>query len=140
MCLRDKTHVKKDTVCAECLKTINNEPSKPALSQISPELRALFTQLTDEHKDFDSCWKTDYKYLTIEGKKLNIENIFYGFYKADIGNFCIKRVCGTVTCVNPMHLRSRFEQPDITKRVRAGFNRKNTDIRDLSDSDWLKQP
>jgi len=140
MCLRNKDHLNTDTVCQQCLESINEGASEPDLNQISPDLRALFTQLTLQNRDMCKCWKTEYKTITIQGKKINIENIFYGFYKADIGNFCVKRICGTIGCVNPAHLRSRFEQPAISKTVRSGFNRKNTKLSDLSDSDWLKQP
>jgi len=140
MCLRDKNHVKTDNLCQKCLETINDGPSEPELQQLAPELRAIFSQLVSEIKDFDECWTTSHTHLFVQGKKLKIENIFYGFFKADIGNFCVKRICGTIGCVNPAHLKSRFEQPAISKKVRAGFKRKNTDIKDLSDSDWLKQP
>ena len=83
--------------------------------------------------------KKPLKTCPIHGK-LKIENIYYGFYKADIGNFCLKRICGTIGCVNPTHLKSRFEQPNITRTIRTGFTRKPTKIADLTDSEWLKQP
>jgi hypothetical protein len=140
MCLRNKDHIKTETVCAECYKNINENAGKPDLNQLSPHLRGLFLQLTQQKTDFDKCWSTNYKNINIEGKKLKIENIYYGFYKADIGNFCLKRICGTIGCVNPAHLKSRFEQPNITKTIRAGFTRKPTKIADLTDSEWLKQP
>ena len=133
MCLRNKDHIKIETVCAECYKNINENASKPDLNQLSPHLRGLFLQLTQQKTDFDKCWSTNYKNINIEGN-------YYGFYKADIGNFCLKRICGTIGCVNPAHLKSRFEQPNITKTIRAGFTRKPTKIADLTDSEWLKQP
>ena len=70
---------------------------------------------------------------------MRIENVLYAFYKADVGNFKLKRICRTVGCVNPAHHRSRFESPDIFKSVRIGYNRKSTAITDLSDARWLRQ-
>ena len=126
-------------MCQDCLKTIDDPPCEPDLNQISPELRALFTQLTLQNRDLADCWKSTYKTITIEKKRLRIENVLYAFYKADIGNFKLKRICRTIGCVNPAHHRSRFESPDIFKSVRVGYNRKSTAITDLSDARWLRQ-
>ena len=139
-CIRNKNHIKTDTVCPECLKTIDDPPCEPDLNQISPELRALFTQLTLQNRDLADCWKSTYKTLTVNKKRLRIENVLYAFYKADIGNFRLKRICHTLGCVNPAHYRSRFESPDVFKSVRTGFNRKLVKVTDLSDSQWLQQP
>lgn len=97
-------------------------------------------QLTAQYRDLAECWKSNYEFIHIKGKKLRIENIIYAFYKADIGNFRLKRICNTVGCVNPAHHRSRFESPDVFKSTRTGFNRKHTTLSDLSDTQWLQQP
>jgi hypothetical protein len=127
-------------VCQDCLKTIDAPPCEPDLNQITPELRALFTQLTLQNRDLSDCWKSTYKQITVNKKLLRIENVLYAFYKGDIGNFKLKRICQTMGCVNPAHYRSRFESPDVFKSVRIGFNRKMTKLTDLSDSQWLQQP
>jgi hypothetical protein len=140
ICIRNKLHNKTDTVCADCLKTIDDPPFEPDLNQISPELRALFSQLTLQNRDLADCWKSGYTQLTINKKKMRIENVMYAFYKSDIGNFKLKRICRTVGCVNPAHHRSRFESPDIFKSVRIGYTRRTTPITELSDAQWLQQP
>lgn len=127
-------------MCSECLKNIDEPPCEPDLNQISPELRALFTQLTLQNRDLADCWKSNYTTITVNKKRLRVENVLYAFYKADIGNFKLKRICMTIGCVNPAHHRSRFESPDVFKSVRTGFNRKLTKVSDLSDSQWLQQP
>lgn len=66
--------------------------------------------------------------------------MLYAFYKGDIGNYKLKRICNKIDCVNPAHHRSRFESSDIFKSVRTGFQRKLTKLSDLSDSQWLQQP
>jgi hypothetical protein len=137
-CIRNKNHNKNDTVCEDCLKEIDNPPYEPDLNQISPELRALFTQLTLQNKDLSECWKTEFKTLTINKKRLRIENILYAFYKGDIGNYKLKRICQTIGCVNPAHHRSRFESPDIFKSVRTGFNREHKQLSELPDAVWLR--
>jgi len=127
-------------VCQECLKTIDDPPCEPDLNKVSPELRALFTQLTLQNRNLSDCWRSSYTWLLVNGKKLRTENVLYAFYKGDIGNFKLKRICRTLNCVNPAHHRSRFESPDVFKSVRTGFNRKLTKISDLSDAQWLQQP
>lgn len=127
-------------MCQDCLKTIDDPPCEPDLNQVSSELRALFTQLTLQNRDLSDCWKSNYKQITVNKKLLRIENVLYAFYKGDIGNFKLKRICQTIGCVNPAHYRSRFESPDVFKSVRVGFNRKTTKLTDLSDSQWLQQP
>lgn len=139
-CIRNKNHIKTDTVCEECLKTIDEPPCEPDLNQVSPELRALFTQLTLQNRELSDCWRSAHTFITINKKRLRIENVLYAFYKADIGNFHLKRICYTIGCVNPAHHRSRFESPDVFKSVRTGFNRRLTKMSDLSDSQWLQQP
>jgi hypothetical protein len=137
-CIRNKNHNKLGTVCEDCLKEIDNPPYEPDLNQVSPELRALFTQLTLQNKDLSECWKSELKTLVVNKKRLRIENVLYAFYKADIGNFKLKRICGTLNCINPAHHRSRFESPDIFKSVRVGYNRKHTDIKNVSDAVWFR--
>jgi len=127
-------------VCEDCLKTIDEPPCKPDLNQMSPELRALFVQLTAQHHDLTECWRSSYTNIHIKNRKLRIQNLLYAFYKGDIGNFKLKRICNTIDCVNPAHHRSRFESPNVFKSVRAGFQRKITKLADLSDSQWLQQP
>ena len=139
-CIRDHAHNKTGTVCEDCLKHIDDPPYEPDLNKISPELRALFTQLTLQNRDLSECWKSELRNVTVNGKKLRIENLLYAFYKGDIGNFKLKRICRTVGCVNPAHHRSRFESSDIFKSVRVGFRREHKDIDKLSDTEWLKQP
>ena len=139
MCLRNKDHNKNGSVCQHCLREGVEDPTEPDLNQVSPHLRAIFTQLTLQNRDLTKCWKSSYKQLLVEGQKLKIENIYYSFYKGDIGDERLRRTCITPECVNPLHLRSRFEHTDITKTVRAGFNRKKVKLKDLSDSEWLKQ-
>jgi hypothetical protein len=140
ICLRNKNHVKTETVCVECLKTINEFACEPQLQDVEPELRALFKQLTLQNKDLHTCWKSSHKTITVLDKRLNIENVYYCFYKADIGNFALKRICGTIGCVNPAHHKSRFEVETIKTKVRSGFNRKLKTKDELSTAEWLRQP
>lgn len=139
-CLRNKIHNKEGTVCKDCLKEINTPFSKPDIASLSPDLRALFLQLTTQHEDINQCWQSPFTHVNVNGKRLHIENVLYGFYKADIGNYKLKRTCGTIGCINPSHHRSRFEVTDISKYVRTGFNRRMTLVTELSDPIWLQQP
>lgn len=140
MCIRNKNHAETSTICLQCLGQVIKEPSEPDLTQVSPELRALFTQLSLQNRDFCKCWKSSFSELTIKNRKLKIENVYYAFYKADIGNAPLKKICRNPNCVNPGHLKSKYEPPGIEKLTRAGFSRKKTKITDLSDAEWLKQP
>lgn len=140
MCLKNTSHIKNDTVCRDCLKTIDDPVFFPDLNKVEPELRALVTQLTIQERDLCKCWKSSYKHLTINGKKLKIENVYYAFFKGDIGNHTLKRICGTIGCVNPCHHVSRFETPLITNKTRVGLNKKLTSVDELSDTQWLRQP
>lgn len=137
-CIHNEKHIKTETICQECLKNIDDEVLFPDLNKIDPELRPLLTQLTVQNTDLCACWKSSYTTLTIYGKRLKIENVYYAFFKADVGNFRLKRICGTPACVNPNHLVSRFETPAIKKKVRAGFNRKFKDLGDLTDDQWCR--
>jgi hypothetical protein len=139
-CIKNKTHIKTDTVCFDCLLDIDADPIFPCLDDVEPELRPLLAQLTLQNQDIDKCWKSAYDTLTVSGKKLKIENVYYAFFKADVGNSSLKRTCGTIGCVNPYHHRSRFERSDITKRVRSGFNNKLKFIKDISNEEWLRLP
>ena len=67
-CIRNKNHNKLGTVCEDCLKEIDNPPYEPDLNQVSPELRALFTQLTLQNKDLSECWKSELKTLVVNKK------------------------------------------------------------------------
>lgn len=140
ICLKNELHQKTDTVCAECLKEIDADPVFPCLDKVEPSLRALLTQLTLQNQDLYNCWKSGYTHLTVNGKKLKIENVYYAFFKADIGNNTLKRTCGTIGCVNPYHHRSRFEASDIKQKVRSGFNNKLKFIEDVSNAEWLRLP
>ena len=71
---------------------------------------------------------------------MKIENVYYAFFKADIGNNTLKRTCGTIGCVNPYHHRSRFEVSNIRQKVKSGFNNKLKSIEDLSNAEWLRLP
>ncbi len=137
-CINNDFHIKTGAVCEECLKNIDSPLAFPDLNKIDPELRPLLTQLTVQNTDFYSCWKSSFTTLTIYGRRLRIENVYYAFFKGDVGNFRLKRICGTLGCVNPSHLVSRFETPKITKKVRTGFNRKFEDLKDLSDDQWRR--
>ncbi len=137
-CLRNQNHIKKDTVCEECLKTINDPPCEPDLNKVSPEFRALFTQLTAQNRDLCKCWKSSLTKIQIETKRYNIENVLYAFYKADIGNYRLKRICTTIGCINPAHHKSRFEQSCIKKKVLFGYNRELTSLNQLPDTNWLQ--
>jgi len=139
-CIRDDSHKKTDTVCAECLKEFSTEPSFPDLNKINPELRALLTQLTVQNTDLNKCWKSSYSNLTVLNRRLKIENVYYAFFKADIGNSTLKRKCGTIGCVNPYHHISRFDPTDINQYIRTGFNRTLKNIQDLPTGDWLRLP
>lgn len=139
-CLHNKNHVKTNEVCQDCLKSINNQLTYPDLNQIDPEFRALVTQLTLQNTEFTKCWKTAYKTVTIKGKRWPIKNAVYAFFKADIGTHVLKNTCRRPDCVNPAHLLSRFEQPQIVKKVRSGFNRKFKDAHALTDAEWLRHP
>ena len=46
MCLRNKDHIKNGSVCQHCLREGVEDPTEPDLNQVSPHLRAIFTQLT----------------------------------------------------------------------------------------------
>ena len=140
MCIRNKNHAESSGVCVECLGEIITEPREPDLNQISPELRALFTQISLQNRDTCKCWKTSLKEVTIKNRKLSIENVYYAFYKADIGNAPLKKICRNPQCVNPGHLKSQHEPPGIEKHTRSGFSRKKTLSKDLSPAEWLKQP
>jgi hypothetical protein len=139
-CIRNDSHKKTDTVCAECLKEFSTEPSFPDLNKINPELRAVLTQLTVQNTDLNKCWKSSYSNLTVLNRRLKIENVYYAFFKADIGNSTLKRKCGTIGCVNPYHHVSRFDPTDINQYIRAGFNRTLKNIQDLPTGDWLRLP
>lgn len=140
ICLHNKEHTKTGTVCEECLKHINKPALKPRLEDIESELRAIFSELTAHNDDLNTCWRTPYKTITVFGKRLNIENVYYAFYKADVGNFALKRTCGTIGCVNPAHHKSRFEAEKVKTKVRSGFNRKLKYGSELSTAEWLRQP
>lgn len=106
--------------------------------QLDAELRALFTQLTLQNRDLYTCWKSSYTKLRVLDRQLKIENVYYAFYKADIGNMTLKRICGTPGCVNPAHHKSKYESPHITKKVRSGFNNKLRSLDELSVAEWLR--
>jgi hypothetical protein len=76
--------------------------------------------------------------LNILGTKLKIENVYYCFYKADIGNEPLKKICNTPGCINPAHRRSRYEPEFIKTKVRSGFNRKLKPKSELSINEWLR--
>jgi hypothetical protein len=125
-------------ICPKCLKTIDEPVIFPDLNKIEPELRALLSQLTVQKSDLTKCWKSNYKNLKIKNKNLKIENIYYAFFKGDIGNSPLKKTCATTGCVNPTHHVSRFETPLIIKTTRVGFSKKITSLTDLSDTEWLR--
>ncbi len=140
ICIKNQKHTKKDTVCPDCLKELDDSPVFPDLNKVEPELRTLLTQLTLQNQDLYTCWKSSFANLTVLDKKLRIENVYYAFFRGDIGNSALKRTCGTIGCVNPYHHVSRFETSHITKKIRAGFNRKFKDVKDVSDAEWLRLP
>ena len=140
MCIRNKNHSSKETVCRECLENINQKAHSPALEDLHPSVRAIFSQVKEGNNDLTKCWRTSFTHITVNKKKWRVENLFYAFYKADQGNFALKRTCGTLDCVNPAHHRSRFEDPSIKTTVRTGFRRKTTSVEVLSHAQWVKQP
>lgn len=139
-CIKNQKHIKTDTVCADCIKQFSTEPVYPDLNKINPELRAVLTQLTVQNTDLNTCWKSSYTHLKIFDKRLKIENVYYAFFKADIGNSTLKRQCGTIGCVNPYHHVSRFDPTDINQYVRTGFNRTLKKIQEIPTGDWLRLP
>jgi hypothetical protein len=139
-CIKKESHKKTDTVCSECLKEIDLEPVFPCIDDIKPELRAVLAQLTLQNQDLYTCWKSAFTHLRLEGKRLKIENVYYAFFKADIGNNTLKRTCCTIGCVNPYHRRSRFEASDIRQRVKSGFNNKLKFVEDVSNAEWERLP
>lgn len=139
-CIKNEKHIKTDSVCAECIKEFSTEPIFPDLNKINPELRALLTQLTVQNTDLNKCWKSAFSHLTVFNKRLRIENVYYAFFKADVGNSTLKRKCGTIGCVNPYHHVSRFDPTDIKHYVRSGFNKTFKNIQNISTGEWLRLP
>jgi hypothetical protein len=140
MCIRNKNHPKTESLCPKCLEQLDGHAAEPDVNQLYPELRALFTQLTLQNRDLSTCWKSTFKKLTVDNRKLTIQNVFYAFYKGDIGNAPLKRLCTTLNCVNPAHNKSRYEPAQLTQQVRRGFNRKITKVEELTDNQWKLLP
>lgn len=124
-CIRNKNHKKTEKVCQECLKQIHLEPRQPDVRDLEPDLRALFSQLTLQNRDLADCWPTSYTRLKIFGEYIKIENLYYAFYKADINNEPLKKLCNTSNCINPSHYRSSYE-PTLRAKCALG-------------AAWLKQ-
>jgi len=139
LCLHDKTHIKLKDYCETCAVNLKNPVKTHTPDNIPVELRALFLSVLSEvNKTSETeCWFTRIS----DKKKINgysIKNLLYAFYKGDIGNKVLKNTCGKLDCVNPFHIKSRFEPDQITKRVRVGFSRKYVEISELTDRQWLR--
>ncbi len=138
-CVHDKAHVKTNTYCERCVNALKERKSKLGTDDVPVELRALMlTILENLHTPSESeCWSIK---ATLP-EKINgyrLKNLIYSLYKGDIGNNVIKNTCNNIKCVNPYHLKSRFEPDQITQRVRVGFSRRYVNLTDLTDDQWLR--
>lgn len=136
-CLRNKNHKDFDDFCSECIEKLHPTPQEPDLNDVCPSLRALFTQLTLQNRDYNDCWPSSYKNLNIAGARRDIKNVYYSFFKGDVGTSSLKQKCISRNCVNPAHHKSQFEQEHIETQVVVGFNREKVQLRKLSPSRWL---
>lgn len=116
-CIKNRNHKKNSTVCQDCLKEIHLGPRQPDVRDLEPDLRALFTQLTLQNRDLANCWPSSYRRLSVLGNSLKIENVYYAFYKADIHNEPLRKLCHTQNCINPAHYTSKYEPSLRTKYV-----------------------
>lgn len=114
-CIRNRNHKKASEVCQECLRELNQGPRQPDIRDLEPDLRALFSQLTLQNRDLSDCWPTSYSRLKLFNKNLKIQNVYYAFYKADLGDEPLKKICNSVNCTNPAHYKSKYE-PKFTIR------------------------
>lgn len=139
ICLHDKTHVKTKDYCETCANNLNQRKQQTGVDNIPVEYRALFLSIHNNinKTSDDICW-TLKTCLPEKIKNYKLKNLIYALYKGDIGNKVLKNTCNNIECVNPYHLKSRFEPDQITKRVRVGFSRKYVDIADLTDDQWLR--
>ena len=110
-CIRNKNHQKTTDVCDECLKELYLGPREPNLLDLEPDLRALFSQLTLQNRDLAVCWPTSFTRLKLFDRYVKIENVYYAFYKADLHNKPLKKLCVTTNCINPAHYSSSYEPP-----------------------------
>ena len=139
LCLHDKAHVKKKDFCEECAKNLNQQTQLFGIDSVPTEFRALYLTVSSSinAKSDTDCWFLNNAIKNkINGYK--IKNLMYGFYKGDIGNKVLKTTCNNPECLNPYHMKSRFEPDQITKRVRVGFSRKYIQIADLTYDQWLR--
>ena len=114
-CIRNRNHKKTSEVCQECLRELSQGPRQPDIRDLEPDLRALFSQLTLQNRDLSDCWPTSYSRLKLFNKNLKIQNVYYAFYKADLGGEPLKKICNSVNCTNPAHYKSKYE-PKFTIR------------------------
>jgi hypothetical protein len=139
LCLHNKVHTKNKDYCETCANNLKEPAVEITSDHIPVEFRALFLAIISEiTEDKETkCWRIK----NINKSKIKgyaIKNIIYAFYKGDIGNKVLKNTCGFKDCLNPAHIKSRFEPDQITKRVRVGFSRKYVKISDLTDDQWLR--
>jgi hypothetical protein len=118
-CIRNKNHAKTSEICQECLKELHFGPRQPDVRDLEPDLRALFSQLTLQNRDLADCWSTSYSRLKIFEKYLKIQNVYYAFYKADLANEPLRKLCITQNCVNPAHYTSKYEPPLRAKYLKT---------------------
>lgn len=139
VCLHNKEHNKQKDYCETCANNLKDLSTAHSPDNIPVEVRALFLSvLSNVNKDPETeCWLIE----TINSNQIKgyfLKNLLYAFYKGDIGNKVLKNTCNNPECVNPFHLKSRFEPDQITKRVRVGFSRKYVEISKLTDDQWLR--
>ena len=118
-CIRNSKHRKTSDICQDCLKEICLGPRQPDIRDLEPDLRALFSQLTLQNRNLSDCWPTSYTRLRVFGKSIKIQNLYYAFYKADIGNEKLRKICCSENCTNPAHYKSNYE-PKFTLRDQIG--------------------
>lgn len=139
ICLHNSSHVKNSEVCLKCVELLKQNKTTFNTMNIPVEFRPLLFSITEffPNTDLDKCWELHAGVKKqIHGYKL--ENLLYAFYKGDIGNSVLKRICNNLNCFNPYHMRSRFEPTQISKKVRVGFNKKYHSLDELTDAQWLK--
>lgn len=139
ICLHDLHHVKNSEVCLKCVELLKQNKITFDILNIPVEYRPLFFSINEFFKNInlDKCWEP-HAALKKQIHGYKPENLLYAFYKGDIGNSVLKRICNNLNCFNPHHMRSRFEPTQISKKVRVGFNKKYHSLDELTDTQWLK--
>lgn len=138
-CLRNKNHTEFTIVCLACVQCIDKHAVEPNLSNLEPEIRALFVALKATTREIDGCWFSTQTRYKLKDRHIKAENLYYALYKADISNNVLKTLCQNKSCVNPSHKKSRYEKPTLNKTVTSGFNRKKLDFTKIPDAQWLRE-